>query len=154
MTEFSTKVTSELERRARAYITARHKQELDHTDPQLDARRTELHDALMTQMDIEGIEYQDREDAARIALAIVNGDGQKQESLKWRRCAHCRRRYLQDTNSPGDLCPRCNRLLKAAKVVVEYSAADEQGGTTKCAAESNLAQENQDEQYRLLDCVH
>ena len=91
MTESSAEVTSELERRARAYITARHKQELDHTDPQLDARRTELHDALMTQMDIEGIEYQDREDAARIALAIVNSGGQKQESLKWRRCAHCRR---------------------------------------------------------------
>jgi hypothetical protein len=67
-------ITRELERRARAYIEVRRKQELNHTDEALNHRRAELHDALMMQLDIEGIDYEDREDAARIAQDIVDGE--------------------------------------------------------------------------------
>jgi hypothetical protein len=66
-------ISNELERRARVYIRARKAQQLDHTDPALDYARTDAHDAFMMQLDIEGIEYRDREHAARIAQAIVNG---------------------------------------------------------------------------------
>jgi hypothetical protein len=67
-------VSDELMRRAKRYLAARKAQELDHTDPVLDDARTEAHDALMMQMDIEGVEYTDREHAARIAYAIVAGE--------------------------------------------------------------------------------
>ena len=66
-------ISNELRRRARVYTRARKAQQLDHTDPALDYARTEAHDDLMMQLDIEGIEYQDREHAARIVQAIVDG---------------------------------------------------------------------------------
>jgi hypothetical protein len=66
--------SEELIRRARAYVKARQAQKLDHTDPDLDDARTEAHDAFMMQLDIEGVSYQDRESAAQIAQAIVNGE--------------------------------------------------------------------------------
>ena len=73
-------VSGELEHRARVYVTARKLQELDYTDPDLDHARTEAHDAFMMQLDIEGVSYRDREHAAQIALAIVNGEeGKLQE---------------------------------------------------------------------------
>ena len=61
----------ELTRRANAYVEARRAQQLDHTDPTLDDARTEAHDALMMQLDIEGVHYGDREDAARIAMEMI-----------------------------------------------------------------------------------
>ncbi len=67
-------VSDELTRRAKRYLAARKAQELDHTDPILDDARTEAHDALMMQMDIEDVEYTDREHAAQIAYAIVAGE--------------------------------------------------------------------------------
>jgi hypothetical protein len=67
-------ISDELERRAKAYVRARKAQELDHTDPALNDARTEAHDAFMMQLDIEGIPYTDREDAAQIAQAIENGE--------------------------------------------------------------------------------
>ena len=75
-------VSSELERRAQAYIKARDLQELDHTNPDLDHARTEAHDAFMMQLDIEGILYKDREHAAQIALAIVNGEEETLQELE------------------------------------------------------------------------
>ena len=66
-------ISNELRRRARVYIRARKAQQLDHTDSALDYARTEAHDAFMMQLDIEGIKYQDREHAAQIARAIVDG---------------------------------------------------------------------------------
>ncbi len=67
-------VNDELMRRAKRYLAARKAQELDHTDPILNDARTEAHDALMMQMDIEGVEYTDREHAAQVAYAIVAGE--------------------------------------------------------------------------------
>jgi len=67
-------VSDELMQRAKHYLAARKTQELDHTDPILDDARTETHDALMMQMDIEEVEYTDREHAAQIAYAIVAGE--------------------------------------------------------------------------------
>ena len=61
----------ELTRRANAYVSARRAQQLDHTDPALDDARTEAHDAFMMQLDIEGVHYDDREDAARIAMEMT-----------------------------------------------------------------------------------
>jgi hypothetical protein len=70
-------VSTELERRAQRYAKARSLQELDYTNPDLDHARTEAHDVFMMQLDIEGIPYKDREHAAEIALAIVNGEEEK-----------------------------------------------------------------------------
>jgi len=75
-------VSSELEHRARVYVTARKLQELDYADPDLDHARTEAHDAFMMQLDIEGVSYRDREHAAQIALAIVNGEEDKLQELE------------------------------------------------------------------------
>jgi len=105
---------TELERRAREYIIARRKQELNHTDPVLDARRTEAHDAFMMQLDVGGIEYQDREHAARIAREIVMHGGDD-STMEWRRCAHCRQRYLWRESWESNLCPRCHSLLERAQ---------------------------------------
>ena len=74
-------ISSELERRARVYVKARELQELDYTNSALDHARTEAHDAFMMQLDIEGISYKDREYAAQIALAIVNGEEEKLQEL-------------------------------------------------------------------------
>jgi hypothetical protein len=65
--------TSELRDRAKIYIKACRAQELDHTDPELDHARTEAHDSFMIQLDIENIHYEDRQHAARIAQALVDG---------------------------------------------------------------------------------
>ncbi|MBN2007087.1 MAG: hypothetical protein JXA21_27295 [Anaerolineae bacterium] len=66
-------VSKELKRRAQYYLDRRQAQELDHTDPALNDARTEAHDALMMQMDIEGIQYTSREHAAQLARDIVAG---------------------------------------------------------------------------------
>jgi hypothetical protein len=66
-------LSNELRDRAEIYIRARRAQELDHTDPELDYARTEAHDSFMIQLDIENIYYEDRQHAARIAQAIVDG---------------------------------------------------------------------------------
>ena len=65
-------VSDELARRIQEYLDARRAQEQNHIDETLNWRRTEAHDALMIQMDIDGVHYEDREDAARIAQEIVN----------------------------------------------------------------------------------
>jgi hypothetical protein len=75
-------VSTELERRAQRYVKARSLQELDHTNPDLDHARTEAHDAFMMQLDIEGVSYRDREHAAQIALAIVNGEEETLQELE------------------------------------------------------------------------
>lgn len=66
-------VSDELMRRAKRYLAARKAQELDHTNQILNNVRTESHDALMMQMDIEGIKYTSREHTAQIARVIVAG---------------------------------------------------------------------------------
>ncbi|MEA3340884.1 MAG: hypothetical protein U9R15_13050, partial [Chloroflexota bacterium] len=66
-------VSDELMRRAKRYLAARKAQELDHTNQILDDVRTETHDALMMQMDIEGVKYTSREHTAQIAQVIVAG---------------------------------------------------------------------------------
>ena len=58
---------------AREYLKAREAQESDHTNLALNEKRTKAHDAMMLQMDHEGISYKDREDAAQIAKRIVAG---------------------------------------------------------------------------------
>jgi hypothetical protein len=67
-------LSQELKARARHYLQVRRAQELDHTNPALNEARTEAHDALMLQMDMEGIFYTDRENAAYIARQIVAGE--------------------------------------------------------------------------------
>jgi hypothetical protein len=74
--------SSELEHRARVYVAVRKLQELDCTDLDLNHARTEAHDAFMMQLDIEGVSYRDREHAAQIALAIVNGEEGKLQELE------------------------------------------------------------------------
>jgi hypothetical protein len=66
-------LSNELRDRAQTYIIARRAQQLDHTDPELDYARTEAHDSFMIQLDIENIYYEDRQHAARIAQAVVDG---------------------------------------------------------------------------------
>jgi hypothetical protein len=34
---------------------------------------------------------------------------------EWRKCSHCRRRYLWRQSWPNQLCPRCHRLMEAAR---------------------------------------
>ena len=34
---------------------------------------------------------------------------------EWRRCVHCKRRYLWLASWPNELCPRCHRLMEAAR---------------------------------------
>jgi hypothetical protein len=34
---------------------------------------------------------------------------------EWRRCAHCRRRYLWRKSWPSELCPRCHKRLERAQ---------------------------------------
>ena len=34
---------------------------------------------------------------------------------EWRECPHCRRRYLWRQSWPNQLCPRCHRLMEAAR---------------------------------------
>jgi hypothetical protein len=75
-------VSSELGRRAQVYVKARELQELDYTNPDLGHARTEAHDAFMMQLDIEGVSYRDREHAAQIALAIVNGEEETLQELE------------------------------------------------------------------------
>lgn len=72
----------ELRERSFCYLAARQAQEGDHTDEVLDWERTEAHDALMMQLDIEGIAYKGREGAAAVAEDVdsitkmeYNGDG-------------------------------------------------------------------------------
>ncbi len=77
-------VSDELMRRAKRYLAARKAQELDHTDPILNDARTKAHDALMIQMDIEEVEYTDREHAAQIAYAIVAGESITSREIKSR----------------------------------------------------------------------
>jgi hypothetical protein len=64
-------MSKQLETLAREYWKARKAQERDHTDEALNWQRTEAHDSLLLQMDIEGIPYTDREDAAQIAREIM-----------------------------------------------------------------------------------
>jgi len=53
---------------AQKYWQARRAQEQDPSDATLDFLRSEAHDLLLRQMRIEGIKFEDREDAAQIAL--------------------------------------------------------------------------------------
>lgn len=122
---------TELERRARAYIKAKCAQELDHTDPDLNAKRTEIHDAFIMQLDIDGSKYETREDATRIALDVVNGE--ERESMEYKRCAHCRRRYLWRNSWESNLCPRCNRLLESAQSAEASGAQHGQPASTQVA---------------------
>lgn len=63
-----------LMKRANTYWQARQAQEKDHTDECLNYERTEAHDALLLWMDIEGIVYQSREQAAMIAKEMIESD--------------------------------------------------------------------------------
>lgn len=65
--------TRKLKALARQYLEVRAAQEQEHTNLALDHQRTEAHDALMLQMDHEGIPYASREEAAEIARGIVAG---------------------------------------------------------------------------------
>ena len=67
-------ISDELKHRAKDYLEKREAQELDHTDPDLNYYRSEAHESLMMQMRIDGIEFEDREHAAQIAMDIVAGD--------------------------------------------------------------------------------
>ena len=55
---------------AREYLSAKRKQELNHTDDALNWQRTEAHDAFLLALDVAGIEYRDREHGAQIANAM------------------------------------------------------------------------------------
>jgi hypothetical protein len=69
---------------------------------------------------------------------------------EWRKCAHCRRRYLWRESWPSELCPRCHKRLERAK-----SDETEQGHTTAPKAAGNAGnapQEAQDGQYWLPGC--
>lgn len=74
--------SDELRRRARLYLLLRQLQETYPSNEMLNQERTEAHDALMMQLDIEGIAYEGRDGAAAVAEGIdkitemgYNGDG-------------------------------------------------------------------------------
>lgn len=59
---------------AKKYWEIRHAQEIDHTNAELDLRCSEAHSELVWQLHAEGIEFKDREDAARIALEVISSE--------------------------------------------------------------------------------
>ena len=60
-------------RLAEKYWRVRRAQERDHTDEALNFQRSEAHDMLLRQMRAEGLEFEDREDAAQQAQGWLNG---------------------------------------------------------------------------------
>ena len=66
-------LSDRLRRLAAGYVIAQKAQGQDDTSDELKACMSEACDQFMLQLDVDGIRYFDREDAARIAAGIVDG---------------------------------------------------------------------------------